>query len=194
VTQEDLTRKKEIILNRESVFANEIGSVLFEKPKASYWLIFIPFLFLYFIYRMQKYKKDRIKFSQEFMSARREAMDIALDASMSDGSREMNLSNRYEKLPEPLQKPYMLWIKTLSSFYFDLLASEGDDFDAFVRRAYRKKAGYLEALDKLNNAEKEFYSVLKPLMVGVEGAGTVIGRIESESRRLHTESANRIFN
>ncbi len=193
MTQENLTQKKEIILKQESAFADKIGAALFEKPKASVWMIFIPFLFLYFIFRMQKFKKDRIQFSAEFMSARREAMDTALDTSVPGGSRETDAASRYEKLPGPLQKPYQSWIKTLSSFYLNLLSSEGNDFESLVRRAYRNKRSYQEALEKLSHAEQEFYTALKPLMAKVEGASAVITGIESESRRLRNESAISIF-
>jgi len=194
VTQEKLTRKKDIILGHELIFANEIGAILFEKPKVSYWMIFIPILFLYFIFRMQKFKNDRIKFSEEFMSVRREAMKAALDASASDGSPDMNITNRYENLPEPLQKPYASWIKTLSAFYLTLLAADGHDFESLARKAYRNKSSYQSALEKLNHMEKEFYTALKPMMTEVEGTAAIIAKIESASQRLRTESAIRIFN
>ncbi len=197
MTLENLTRKKDIILTSELIFANEIGAVLFEKPKVSYWMIFIPILFLYFIFRMQKFKNDRIKFSEEFMSVRHEAMDFALnalDASASDGSLDMNAANRYEKFPEPLREPYASWIKSLSSLYQDLLAADGHDFESLIRRAYRNKSNYQEALEKLNHAEKEFYMALKPMMTEVEGTAAIIAKMESESRRLRAETATRIFN
>ena len=197
MTLENLTRKKEIILSSELSFANEIGAVLFEKPKVSYWMIFIPILFLYFIFRMQKFKNDRIKFSEEFMSARREAMDKALDAlndSAVDSQAEMNGINRYEKFPEPLREPYVLWIKTLSSHYLNLLAADGDDFESLIRTAYRNRNSYLLSLERLNNAEKDFYAALEPLMGKVEGTAAIIAKIKSESRRLRTETAGHIFN
>ncbi len=193
MTQENLIRKKDIILRHELAFANEIGAVLFEKPKVSYWMIFIPILFLYFIFRMLKFKNDRIKFSEEFMSARREAMKAAFDASATGGSLDMNTATPYEKLPKPLQEPYASWIKTLSSFYLNLLAADGEDFDSLVKSAYRNKSSYEEALEKLNHAEKEFYMALKPLMTGVEGTAAIIAKIESESGRLRAESVIRIF-
>ncbi len=193
MTKEDLIRKKEIILSRELTFANEIGAALFEKPRVSYWMIFIPFLFLYFIFRMQKFKKDRIKFSEDFMSARREAMETAFCSSAPGGPAETDVANPYANLPEPLQEPYAVWIKTLSSLYINLLAADGDDFESLVRRAYGKKSSFLAAMEKLNNAENKFYTALKPLMEKVEGTAAIIARIESESRRLRTEAAARIF-
>ena len=48
-----IDRRKEIILERELDFANAIGSAVVEKPRVSFWMIMIPLLFLYFIYRKQ---------------------------------------------------------------------------------------------------------------------------------------------
>jgi len=40
-----LAEKKEIVLQRELTFANAIGAAVFEKPKVSFWMVFIPFFF-----------------------------------------------------------------------------------------------------------------------------------------------------
>jgi hypothetical protein len=193
VTFKDLTQKKEVILSNELAFANKIGAALFEKPKVSIWMIFIPILFLYFIFRMQKYKNDRIKFDEEFMTARRKAMDIALGASEAEFMTEMSGATQYPELPVPLQKPYFSWIKTLSSHYLDLLSADGDDFESLISAAYFNRDNYMLTLDRLNNAEKDFYTALKPLMAKVEGTAQIIATIESESRRLRSETAYRIF-
>lgn len=193
MTIENLTRKKDIILSRELRFANEIGALLFEKPKVSYWMIFIPILFLYFIFRMQKFKNDRIKFSEEFMSARKEAMDIAFGTAAPGSLTEKSSEKQYSKLPDALQEPYASWIKALSSLFLDLLFADGNDVESLIRTAYRNRNGYMEALDRLNNAEKEFYAALKPLMAKVEGSAGIITKMEFESRRLRIEMADRIF-
>ena len=193
MTFKDLTQKKEIILGHELTFANKIGATVFEKPKVSIWMVFIPILFLYFIFRMQKFKNDRIKFDEEFMTARRKAMDVALGASAADVMTETSGATQSPELPVPLQKPYFSWIKTLSSHYLDLLSANGDDFESLIREAYCNRDNYLLTLDRLNNAEKEFYTALKPLMAQVEGTAQIIATIESESRRLRSETAYRIF-
>ncbi len=189
----DLTQKKEIILRHELAFADEIGAAVFEKPKVSYWMVFIPILFLYFIYRMQKFKSDRMKFNEEFMSARKRAMDIALGDSTADGVTETDWTSHGSELPAPLQKPYIYWIKSLSSHYLDLLTADGDDFESLVRAAYRNRNDYMLILDGLNSVEKDFYTALKPLMAQVEGTAGIIATIELQSQRLRSETAFRIF-
>ncbi len=189
----DLTQKKEIILRHELAFADEIGSAVFEKPKVSYWMVFIPILFLYFLYRMQKFRNDRIKFNDEFMTPRRLAMENAFDVAEPRGKTETGDAAQGSTLPLPLQKPYTSWIETLSSHYLDLLAANGDDFESLVSAAYRSRDKYMLALERMNNAEKDFYTALKPLMAQVEGTAGIITTIESRSRRLRHETACRIF-
>jgi len=193
VTLKNLNQKKEIILSQELAFADEIGAVVFEKPKVSYWMVFIPILFLYFVYRMQKFKNDREKFNEEFMTSRRVAMDNAFGAAEANGKMEISGATQGSKLPAPLQKPYASWIKTLSSHYLDLLAADGNDFESLIRAAYSNRNNLLLTLDRLNNAEKEFYAALKPLMAKVEGTAEIIATIESQSLRLRSELACRIF-
>lgn len=193
MTSKDLTQKKEIILRHELAFANEIGAAVFEKPRVSFWMVFIPILFLYFIYRMQKFKSDRAKFDDEFMTGRRRAMDIALGDAAADGITEMDWAALGSELPAPLQKPYIYWIKSLSSHYLDLLTANGDDFESLVRTVYCNRNNYLLTLDRLNNAEKEFYAALKPFLGSVEGTADIIATIESQSRRLRSDMVDRIF-
>ncbi|MDQ1330372.1 MAG: hypothetical protein QG578_635 [Thermodesulfobacteriota bacterium] len=190
----DLNQKREIILRHELAFADEIGSAVFEKPKVSYWMVFIPILFLYFLYRMQKFKNDRIKFNEEFMTSRRLAMENAIDVAEQRGKTETEGVVPGSTLPLPLQKPYASWIETLSSHYLNLLAANGDDFESLVRAAYRSRDNYMLTLEMINNAEKDFYTALKPLMAQIEGTAGIITTIESQSRRLRHETACRIFN
>ena len=189
----DLTRKKEIILCHELAFADSIGSAVLEKPKASTWMIFIPIFFLFFIYRMKKFKKDRTKFLEEFMKARRDAMDIALDSAAAEGGASLDGAVQVPDLPEPLQKPYVSWIQILAGHYLDLLTADGDDFGSLVCAAYQKRSNYLLVLNSLNSAEKGFYTALKPYLASVEGAFDISAKIEAESRRLRSDTAGSIF-
>jgi hypothetical protein len=60
-----------------------IGAAVFEKPKVSFWMVLIPLLFLYFIYRMQRYRNGRVKFDEEFMVTRRRVMDLAVESAVT---------------------------------------------------------------------------------------------------------------
>ncbi|MBA3010317.1 MAG: NF038143 family protein [Proteobacteria bacterium] len=188
----DLTQKKEIILQHERMLSETIGSAVLEKPKVSTWMIFIPILFLFFIYRMKKFKKDRVKFVEDLMTVRRAAMDKAFDGA-EQGGPSLEGVPQIPDLPEPLRKPYASWIQTLSNHYLDLLTAEGDDFGSLVCAAYRNRKNYRVVIDRLSMAEKGFYTALKPYLDSVEGAFDIAAKIESESRRLRSETGRTIF-
>jgi len=188
-----LERKKELILQRELLFANAIGAAVFEKPKVSFWMVLIPILFLYFVYRMQRFKSGRMKFDQEFMTTRRKALVLAVEALETGVKPNIDRIARVSGITDALEKHYASWLRTLVDYYDDLLAAEGDTFEALVRSAYHNRTNYLLTLNRLNTVEKEFYSALKPQLAATEGAPAVIAAIEEHSRRLRRDLAEQIF-
>lgn len=188
-----MAQKRETILRQELVFANTIGSAVFEKPQVSFWMILVPFLFLYFIYRMQAFKASRTKFDEEFMTTRRRAMDAAFNAVVTGAQPDMGEAVPMPGLPEPLRKPYLAWMKAMVDYYMDLLAAKGDNFEALVRSAYRNRTEYLLTLNRLNTVEREYYAALRPQLAAAEGATDIIATIESQSQRLRRELAEQIF-
>jgi len=188
-----LEHKKELILQRELLFANAIGAAVFEKPKVSFWMVLIPILFLYFVYRMQRFKSGRMKFDQEFMTTRRKALVLAVEALETGVKPNIDRIARESGITDALEKHYASWLRTLVDYYDDLLAAEGDTFEALVRSAYHNRTNYLLTLNRLNTVEKEFYSALKPQLAATEGAPAVIAAIEEHSRRLRRDLAEQIF-
>ncbi len=182
--------KKETILQHERMLSDAIGSAVLEKPRVSTWMIFIPILFLFFIYRMKKFKKDQVKFIEELMTVRQAAMDDAFNTA-EQGSP--GLAPVPPDLPEPLQTPYASWLQTLSNHYLALLTAEGDDFGSLVCAAYGNRNNYLGVIHRLGMAEKGFYTALKPYLDSVEGAYDIAGKIQSESCRLRSETVSTIF-
>ena len=186
-------RKKELILQRELLFANAIGAAVFEKPKVSFWMVLIPILFLYFVYRMQRFKSGRMKFDQEFMTTRRKAMDLAVEALETGVKPNTDRVAGESGITDALEKPYASWLKALVDYYADLLAANGDSFDALVRSAYCNRTNYLLTLNRLSTVEKEFYTALKPQFAATEGAAAVIEAIEVHSRRLRRDLVEQVF-
>jgi len=188
-----LERKKELILQRELAFSNAVGAAVFEKPKVSFWMVLVPLLFLYFIYRMQKYKSGRMRFDEEFMTTRRRAMNFAFEAVEAGSRPDIDRIARESGLTEALEKPYASWLKVLVDFYMDLLAANGDSFESLVRSAYRNRTNYLLTLNRLGTVEREFYAAVKPQLAATEGAADVIATIETQSQQLRRDLAENIF-
>ncbi len=186
-------QKKEMILQRELIFANAVGAKVFEKPQVHFWMVLIPILFLYFIYRMQRFKSGRMKFDQEFMTTRRKAMDLAVESLETGVKPNIDRIARESGITDALEKPYAAWLRALVDHYDDLLAANGESFEALVRSAYHNRTNYLLTLNRLNTVEKEFYAALKPQLAATEGAAAVIEAIEEHSRRLRRDLAEQIF-
>jgi hypothetical protein len=188
-----LAQKKDLVLQRELAFANAVGSSVLEKPKVSFWMVLIPILFLYFIYRMQTYKSGRIKFDEEFMTNRRRAMDAAMVAVETKGRPDIDGLARSSSLPAALHGPYAAWMEALVGHYMELLAAEGHSFESLVRSAYHDRNGYLLALNRLTTVERAFYQALKPHLDAAEGAADIIATIETRSQQLRRELAEQVF-
>jgi hypothetical protein len=186
-------RKKELILERETDFANAVGAAVFEKPKVSFWMVLIPILFLYFIYRMQKYKNGRRQFDAQFMATRRRAMDLAVEALETDTGPDIDGAVRESGIAIVLEKPYASWLRVLVEYYRDLLSAAGNSFESLVHSAYRDRSHYLLCLNRLTETEKNFYSALKPQLAAVEGASEIIAAIETQSQLLRRKLAEQIF-
>ena len=71
-----LKAKKDLILDYEQRFANELGLVIIPKPKVRIWMILIPMYFVFHIYRHKKYVEGRRVFSAHFMISRRGVADV----------------------------------------------------------------------------------------------------------------------
>jgi hypothetical protein len=183
----------ELILVQEGSFVNTLGAVVFDKPRVSYWMVLVPILFLHFIYQMQKYKRGRAKFAEDFLITRRGALQAAYDAAVAGKRPDTGPLIRQAGLSDALRKPYAEWVEVLTGHYADLLAGTGDSFDGLVRSVYRGRTDYLLALNRLSTVEEAFYAALKPQMAATEGAADIIDRIEANARRLRSESAQRIF-
>jgi hypothetical protein len=188
-----MAQRKDIILQRELAFANAIGATVIERPKVSFWMVLIPILFVYFIYRVQRFKSDRSKFAEEFMATRRRAMDAALGAVETNGRPDIVALVRNSNLSEALQAPYAAWVGALVDYYMGLLAADGDCFEMLVRSTYRSRTDYLLALNRLTAAEKDLYRALQPHLKLDEGVADIITAIEARSQQLRRETAEQIF-
>lgn len=185
--------RKELIWDWERRIANAVGAKVFEKPQASFWMILLPILFLYFLYRMQKYKTGRLRFEEELLRTRRLSLEVAEAALDSGKTPDIEAVVRGAGLIDRLERPYAAWVQELVEFYMDLLKVEGARFEELVRAAFRNRAELLLRLNRLNRVEQEFYRALRPTLAQTEGAHEILRVMEQEIERLRREMAGRVF-
>ena len=189
-----LTKKSDLIRSNETAFAYSLSQIVIEKPKISVWMILIPIILVYHMYRHKRYVEGRKAFAENYLITRNRALEaVVRSIANEDTMDEFSVVNE-ANIPESTREEYAAWVRVLMTHYKDLLRCEGDSFDALVRSAYKTKTNYLLFLNILSKSEKRFNSSLKPhLQNTTEGVGEIIDRMEKGSEKLRYREAERIF-
>lgn len=187
--------KKDLILDYEQRFANELGLAIISKPKMRVWMVLIPMYFVFHIYRHKKYMAGRQVFAANFMVSRRGIADETMEALRQNRPVNLDALSAKAKLPsKEAQRNYREWLTVLMAHYRDLLTAQAGDFDALVKLAYRNRSNYLLTLDQLSEAEKKFNTTLRPHIKNeTENIDDFIAGIEHHSTRLWRAHAQTVF-
>ena len=189
-----LTEKSDLIRSNETIFAYSLSLIVIEKPKISVWMILIPIILVYHMYRHKSYVEGRRAFAENFLITRNRALGAAVRSIENQSPLDESSVIKEASIPASTKEEYAAWVRVLMTHYKDLLRCEGDSFDALVRSAYKNKTNYLLFLNILNKSEKRFNSALKPhLQATTEGLDEIIERMEKGSEKLRYQEAERIF-
>ena len=186
---------KELILAHEKKFAAILSSHVLIKPKLSAWMIFIPFIFIYYFQDFSAYKKQRKEFLDNWLLSRRKALNEAEEA-IGEG-RKANTQHLADQanLKAKVSGKYDRLLKVMVNHYTLLLNAKGDTYYAMIRSAYGNRQGeFLFYLNQLTDAEKTLNKALAPqLRKTSEGVGATINKIEKESEKLRFLEVSKIF-
>ena len=189
-----LKEKCDLIRSNETTFAYALSQIVIDKPKISVWMILIPIILVYHMYRHKTYAEGCKAFAENFLITRNRALEAAVSSIVNGEPLSASSVVKEADIPESTRKDYAEWVRLLMTHYKDLLLCEGDSFDALVRSAYKNKTNYLLFLNILNKSEKRFNSALKPhLQATTKGVGEIIDRMEKGSEKLKHQEADRIF-
>ena len=94
--------KKEIVARHERRFAGELTESVLEKPELSVWMILIPFLFIVFMQRQQKFKQLGDTFLRGLLYTKNHALEAAarLVAGVSAQTVEEETACKVRKNPD----------------------------------------------------------------------------------------------
>lgn len=184
--------KKELILNHEIAFAAHLARQVVQKPKLSVWMILIPIIFVFYFYQLQRYSEGRTKFIEHYLMSRRRVLDEAAMLVTSGAKPDIARLAAQSDVPEDARGFQAEVLTLLVEHFANLLRSDGEDFDALVRSAYRARTNYLLVMNRLNQAEKAVYTAVVSHLEE-EAAGTVVKTIETASETYRREEAERIF-
>ncbi len=186
---------KELVLSYEKKFGALLANEVLVKPKLSAWMIFIPFIFIFYFQDFSAYKKQRKEFLSNWLLSRKKALNEA-EESIDEGRKtdtktladqanlKVKVTDKYEDLLKVMAKHYTL-----------LLNAKGDTYEALVRSAYANHQGeFLFFINQLSDAEKNLNKALIPqLRKTEEGVGSTIKKIEKASDKLRRLEINETF-
>ena len=192
VSQHD---KKELILAQERKFAAQLGRRVFSKPKLHSWMILIPFLFVFFIQDLMRYKKGRRAFSDNYLLSHEKALKEAEDALAQGRKPDAEAIANQADLQGKSQEKYAEFLTVLAEHYIWLLQAQGDSYESLVRSAYgNNRTNFLLFSNCLNQAEKKLNQALAPQLSKEEdGIDLTIQKMEVASNQLRRTDADHIF-
>lgn len=190
-----IDQKKTLILDREREMASVLAIKVLDKPKPPLWMIFIPVFFVFFAQKMGQYKSGLRDFADNYLQARRRAMDKALEILDGTSSLQtMDMDELAHNVPDRAKEQYRLWMAALIEHYTELLQARGDSYRSLVRTAYQTKTNFLLAGSCLTRAENAYNLALLP---GLDGDSDdllgVIRKMESSVSELRRQEAEVIF-
>lgn len=189
-----IQEKSALIGASEENFAYSLAPVVLDKPKISIWMILIPILIVYHMFRYQKYVDGRNKFCEHYLLSRKRALEASVRALEAGQPCDVRALVKQAKIPEDTKSEFTAWIRVLCDHFADLLRCEGDSIEALVKSAYKNRTNFLLFLNQLNDSEKRLNAALSPhLRETTEGVDEIIGRIERASEILRRDEAERIF-
>ena len=186
---------KELIIDHEKKFASKLAGHVIVKPKLSAWMIFIPFIFIFYFQDFSKYKKQRKEFLGNWFLSRKKAMNEAEEAI--DEGRKPNTQDIADQanLKAKVTGKYERFLKVMATHYTLLLNAKGESYQALVRSAYRGRQGeFLFFINQLAEAENQLNKALAPqLKKEADGGAATIKKIEKGSAKLRQEELKEIF-
>ncbi|MCG2755132.1 MAG: NF038143 family protein [Desulfobacteraceae bacterium] len=186
--------KKTLILEDEERFAYVVSESVFEKPQISVWMVLIPIILVFHMYRHQRYVNNRKSFAENYLIDRRQALEEAYSSFTDNRKPDFAELIKLSDVPNGAAKKYNAWLEMIASHYQNLFHAEGDSYDALIRSSYKNRANYLRFLNKLNDVERQFNAALKPcLEKTAESVDEIVTQMEKCSEALRKDQAIRIF-
>lgn len=184
--------KKKWILDQERVFARDLASRVIETPRLSMWMILIPIILVYHMYRHKSALKGRADFVEHYLLSRVRSLEAAYSAVSGQRAPDIEgVVSRAVDLPDTARPAYRAWIADLVQHYGDLLRGSGADFRELVYEVYHNRSNYLLFLNRMNQLEKDLNAAIHVHLAENSADVTeTILRIEAataELRRLHAE-------
>lgn len=192
----DIEKRKEILLAHEREFSAKLATAVIAKPKLSTWMIFIPFIFIFYFQDLSQYRKQRKAFIENFFLTRKKAVNEAAAALEENRKPDTGSLAEQADLKGDAVEKYARFMGVLADHYIGLMsAADIADYAELVRTAYGPKRGnYLRFINQMETAEKELNKSLKSRIRKTnEGVGDTIRNMEIQSHKLRRKEMEEIY-
>lgn len=191
-----LTEKFELIRKYEQQFAFRVANGMISKPAVSVWMVLLPFLFVYYMYQVQRYKTDVPAFADGFMRTKQAALDLALATLRNDRPptpAETECRDEATPMVEAVKAGQQAEVALLDEHYRLLLAADGPDYASLLTCVYPTKADYLAFLERLQAMEGDVNkAVIEAFHENQEGRETV-KKMEKTARSLRETELKKFY-
>lgn len=187
-------QRADIILQHEKQFAEALARQVIQKPEISVWMILIPVLFVYHMYRLPRYAQGKKEFVENYLLSRISALHEASSALAEGRQPDTGSLAVRDDVPADIQPHLREILDILVQHYTSLLQAAGDDFPSLARSAYGSGTAYLLIMRRLNDAEGKLYAALTSrLQQEQDDVGSAVSHIGVSAERLRREEAGSIF-
>jgi hypothetical protein len=191
-----MEEKYGIIRKRDERFALELATRIIEKPRASAWIILLPFLFIFHVYWLKRYENNVQTFVSQYLHPKILALDAALEECMPGGSDRTSQEHAV-RLPdehaEELRRRELREMELLKKHYRLLLSSRGSSYPSLLRNAYRTSGEYRFFLNRLIKAEEALNRAVVRAQPAAE-VREVVRDMERYADQLREHELKQIFN
>lgn len=190
-----LSQKKEWVLAQERHFAFQLAKAVIELPKLNVWMILIPIIIVFQIYRHNRAVKGRKAFCQYYLRSRLWALDEAFRSAAAQRIPDRDaVIAKADDLRPSAYTSYRDWIETLSDHFVDLLNATGQSYAELVQNSYRTRSNYLLFLNQLNQKEAKLNAAIQSQsQASSVHIAETIARIEQHTTLLRREYAEQVF-
>jgi hypothetical protein len=180
---------KKLIIGQERKFSAQLCRFILHKPMLSSWMIFIPFIFVFYIQDFMKYKKGKQDFMENFLLTRNKALNEAEAALAEHRDIDTGIIAQQAELSPEAREEYAGFMAVLADHYSALLQATGETYEELLRSAYGRNKNYQAYIDQLGKAEKALNKALSPgLEESTEGVADVVGSIERYSEKIRRKT------
>ena len=189
-----LEEKRARILDYERQFAYQLAARVLDKPRLSIWMILIPIILVFHIYRHQRYVDGKKTFAENYLVTRKRALAEACESISAGRAPRIDTIVDKAGIPPETRAAYGEWVVELVDHYADLLGAGGGSLEEMIRRVFRNRTNYQLFLRRLGDKERQFHAVLQPSVEETTPeAGLVIARMEAGAETLRKEHAAAVF-